>query len=280
MEQQISLFDNEPDTVMYKHKLTLEKIKNELINFGLTKNQAKVFIYLGKYGTKTASEIAQALQLPRTETYHLVNSLQNMGVVLIELTHPTKYTAKEMREAVSTLVKQEQERIGNLATKEESLSEMWKEIPYFAVETNESKSEKMQLLQGTGPIINKIKEMITHSSEDFRIYGSVSDLLRMYHSDVFDWIESAPTNLKLVVTPLKKSPEFLSEMDSDKIKVISLNSENKCFIVNDKKEVLIFMRNATHPSRQTFAWWSNSETLVDMMCSLFDLSWEKGEMLL
>jgi len=280
MEQQISLFDNEPDTTMYKHKLTLEKIKSELINFGLTKNQAKVFIYLGKYGTKTASEIAQALQLPRTETYHLVNSLQNMGVVLIELTHPTKYTAKEMREAVSTLVKQEQERIGNLATKEESLSEMWKEIPYFAVETNESKSEKMQLLQGTGPIINKIKEMITHSSEDFRIYGSVSDLLRMYHSDVFDWIESAPTNLKLVVTPLKKSPEFLSEMDSDKIKVISLNSENKCFIVNDKKEVLIFMRNATHPSRQTFAWWSNSETLVDMMCSLFDLSWEKGEMLL
>ena len=280
MEQQISLFDNEPDTAMYKHKLTLEKIKSELINFGLTKNQAKVFIYLGKYGSKTASEIAKALQLPRTETYHLVNSLQNMGVVLIELTHPTKYTAKEMSEAVSTLVKQEQERIGNLATKEESLSEMWKEIPYFAVETNESKSEKMQLLQGTGPIINKIKEMITHSSEDFRIYGSVTDLLRMYHSDVFDWIESAPTNLKLVVTPLNKSPEFLSEMDSDKIKVIPLNSENKCFIVNDKKEVLIFMRNATHPSRQTFAWWSNSETLVDMMCSLFDLSWEKGEMLL
>ena len=79
---QISLFDNESDTAMYKHKLTLEKIKNELINFGLTKSQAKVFIYLGKYGSKTASEIAKALQLPRTETYHLVNSLQNIGLVV------------------------------------------------------------------------------------------------------------------------------------------------------------------------------------------------------
>jgi len=279
MEQQIILFDNEPDTAMYKHKLTLEKIKNELINFGLTKSQAKVFIYLGKYGSKTASEIAKALQFPRTETYHLVNSLQNIGLVVAELTHPTKYTAMEMKEAITTLVNQEQERIDTLANKEESLSELWKEIPFFAVETDESKSEKMQLLHGTGPITNKIKEMISHSGEDFRIYGSISDLVRMYHSDVFDWIESAPTNLKLVVSPLNKKSEFLSELNSDNIRVIPSNAENKCFIVNDKKEVLIFMRNATHPSRQTFAWWSDSETLVDMMSSLFDLSWEKGEML-
>ncbi len=276
---QISLFDSESDTAMYKHKLTLEKIKNELINFGLTKSQAKVFIYLGKYGSKTASEIAKALQLPRTETYHLVNSLQNIGLVVAELDHPTKYNALEMKEAISTLVNQEQERIDNLANKEESISAMWKEIPFFVVETDESKSEKMQLLHGTGPITNKIKEMISSSSEDFRIYGSVSDLLRMYHSDVFDWIENSSTNLKLIVSPVNKKSEFLSEINSDKIRAIPSNSENKCFIINDKKEVLIFMRNATHPSRQTFAWWSDSETLVDMMDSLFELSWEKGEAL-
>ena len=277
--ESISLFDNESDTAMYKHKLTLEKIKNELIDFGLTKSQAKVFIYLGKYGSKTASEIAKALQLPRTETYHLVNSLQNMGLVVAELCHPTKYTAMDMREAVATLVKQEQDRIDNLANKEESLSSMWKEIPFFAVETDESKSEKMQLLHGNGPITNKIKEMVGSSSEDIRIYGSVSDLLRMYHSDVFDWIEEAPTNLKMVVSPLNKTPEFLSEMNSELLRAMPSNSENKCFVVNDKKEVLIFMRNATHPTRQVFAWWSDSETLVDMMISLFELSWEKGEAL-
>jgi sugar-specific transcriptional regulator TrmB len=276
---QINLFDNESDTAMYKHKLTLEKIKNELINFGLTKSQAKVFIYLGKYGSKTASEIAKALQLPRTETYHLVNSLQNIGLVVAELSHPTKYTAMDMREAVATLIKQEQDKIDILANKEESLSEMWKEIPFFAVETDESKSEKMQLLHGNGPITNKIKEMVGSSSEEIKIYGSVSDLLRMYHSDVFDWVESASTSLKLVVSPLNQSPEFLSEMNSDSIRAMPSNSENKCFVVNDKKEVLIFMRNATHPTRQVFAWWSDSETLVDMMSSLFELSWEKGESL-
>lgn len=278
-ENQITLFDNDSDTELYKHKLTLERIKNELINFGLTSNQSKVFIYLGKYGSKTASEISKALQLPRTETYHLVNSLQNLGLVTAELAHPTKYSAMEMKQAIETLVKQEQQRINNLAGKEASLSELWKQIPFFVVETDESKSEKMQLLHGMGPITNKIKEMTDSSIESFKIYGSITDVLRFYHSDVFDWIEESSSDLQMVISPIGKTPEFISELDQKKIRAITSNSDNKCFMINDAKEVLIFMRNATHPTRQTFAWWSDSETLVDMMTSLFDLSWERGETL-
>ena len=278
-QQEITLFENESETELYQHKIALEKIKNELINFGLTANQSKVFIYLGKYGAKTASEISKALQLPRTETYHLVNSLQNLGLVTAQMEHPTKYSAMEMKQAIETLVKQEQRRIDSLAGKEESLSKLWKQVPFFVVETDESKSEKMQLLHGMGPITNKIKEMVGNSSESIKIYGSIPDVLRFYHSDVFDWIDNSKSEMELVISPLSKTPEFISELDQKKIRAINSNSDNKCFVINDKKEVLIFMRNATHATRQTFAWWSDSETLVDMMSSLFDLSWEKGEAL-
>jgi len=277
--QEITLFDNDSETELYKHKITLERIKNELISFGLTANQSKVFIYLGKYGSKSASEIAKALQMPRTETYHLVNSLQNMGLVTAELVHPTKYSAMEMKQAIETLVKQEQQRINTLAGKEESLSKLWKEVPFFVVETDESKSEKMQLLHGMGPIINKIKEMTETSTDSIKIYGSIPDVLRLYHSDVFDWIDESSSELQMVISPLSKTPEFISEIDSKKIRTITSDSDKKCFIINDAKEILIFMRNANHATRQTFAWWSDSETLVDMMSSLFDLSWEKGDSL-
>lgn len=277
--QEITLFDNDSETELYKHKITLERIKNELISFGLTANQSKVFIYLGKYGSKSASEIAKALQMPRTETYHLVNSLQNMGLVTAELVHPTKYSAMEMKQAIETLVKQEQQRINTLAGKEESLSKLWKEVPFFVVETDESKSEKMQLLHGMGPIINKIKEMTETSTDSIKIYGSIPDVLRLYHSDVFDWIDESSSELQMVISPLSKTPEFISEIDSKKIRAITSDSDKKCFIINDAKEILIFMRNANHATRQTFAWWSDSETLVDMMSSLFDLSWEKGDSL-
>lgn len=275
-EKIITIFDNDPESELYKHKLTLEHIKNELINFGLTSNQSKVFIYLGKYGSKTASEISKALQLPRTETYHLVNSLQNLGLVTAELAHPTKYFVLEMKQAIETLVKQERQRINLLAIKEESLSKLWKEVPFFVVDTDESKSEKMQLLHGLGPIINKIKEMIDNSTESFKIYGSIPDILRFYHSDVFDWLDQSSNDFQMIITPFVKAPEFISELDKKKIRVVPSDIDSKCFLINDKNDVLIFMRNATHPTRETFAWWSDSETLIDMMASLFDLTWEKG----
>lgn len=154
---------------------------------------------------------------------------------------------------------------------------MWKQIPFFVVETSESKSEEMQLLYGAGPISKKIKDMITSSTEDFKVYGTVSAVHRMYYSDIFDWVKESFAEFKLLISPMNNTPDFLSEMESSNIKTVQTNSENKCFIINDNKEVLIFMRNANHPTRQMFARWSDSETLVDMMHTLFDLSWEKGD---
>ena len=260
-----------------------KRIKDVTVRSVLSSNVYKMIgfrmssIYLGKYGSKTASEISKALQLPRTETYHLVNSLQSLGLVIAELAHPTKYTAMEMKTAITTLVKQEQDRIDSLSNKEESLSKLWKEIPFFAVETDESKSEKMQLLHGSGPITNKIKDMINSSKESVRVLGSMADVLRMHYADVFDLVKEASTELEIVISPTSQMPEFLSDFDQDKIRICNQKSDNKCFVINDSKEVLIFMRNANHPSRQIFAWWSDSETLVDMMSTLFELSWEKGE---
>lgn len=276
-DSQITVFDSELDSSLFKYRLKLDKIKNELIKFGLSRNQAKVFIYLGKYGSKMAHEIASALQIPRTETYHILNSLQNKGIVTTELAHPTKYSAIEMRKAIIILIKQEQEKVDSFSEREEELTTLWKEIPFFAVETDESKLEKMQMLQGSTPIIHKIQSMIHESREDFRIFCSERDLSRFYHSDIFDLFEESSTELKLVISPSQKKPDFLSSIDPQKIRLIPKNTENKCFIVSDSKEMLVFLRNATHPSHRTFACWSDSTSLIDIMTSFFDLSWETAE---
>ena len=47
---QTSVFDSTPDSQMYEYKLSVEKLQTELLQYGLTSNQSKVFIYLGKYG--------------------------------------------------------------------------------------------------------------------------------------------------------------------------------------------------------------------------------------
>ena len=41
-----NIFDFEPKSQFYEYKVEIDKIIDELLKFGLTKNQAKVFIYL------------------------------------------------------------------------------------------------------------------------------------------------------------------------------------------------------------------------------------------
>ena len=72
-------------------KTNFEEIRDALVAFGLTPNQSKVFFYLGKIGAKTASDIAKAVNVPRSETYHLLTALQNKGIVEASFQHPIKF---------------------------------------------------------------------------------------------------------------------------------------------------------------------------------------------
>ncbi|WP_166390119.1 helix-turn-helix domain-containing protein [Candidatus Nitrosotalea sp. TS] len=87
-----SIFLSESDSKLYPYKIKMEQVKAELLKFGLSQNQARVFIYLGKYGQKSAPEVSKALEIPRTETYFIINTLQNKGIVTAEFSTPTKYS--------------------------------------------------------------------------------------------------------------------------------------------------------------------------------------------
>ena len=121
-EKSINILNSSPDSKLYEYKLGIERITMELVKFGLTKTQAKVFIYLGKYGSKSSPEVCKDLKLPRTETYHVLNELTNRGIVVSEVSYPTKFSAIPMGKAISTMVKTEQTKIGMLAEKEKEIT--------------------------------------------------------------------------------------------------------------------------------------------------------------
>src|SRR5438093_12281942 len=122
-ETLITIFDNTSDSSLTEHRLTLDKLREDLSKFGLTSNQAKVYIFLGKYGSKTAPEVCKALKLPRTETYHLLTTLQNKGIVSATFQHPIRFSALPLDKAVWLLVNSDTERVNTLETQENSIKE-------------------------------------------------------------------------------------------------------------------------------------------------------------
>ena len=270
-----TVFDSEPESRLHEYKIELEKICDELVKFGLTKNQAKVFTYLGKYGSKTSPEVCKALKLPRTETYNVLNDLLNLGIVSSEFNHPTKYSALPMNKAILIMINDAQEKVNKLSKKELEVTKIWNNVPMFDSESNDGKLEKFQMLQGVPRINNKIKDMIKEAKEDIKIVCTEKDLSRFYYSGLLDMIGTSSVNVNLVISSSQKIPRFIQSIDSSKIRLMPDNvKDNQCFIVKDADQVLVFLRNADQPSKNAFAFWTDTSSLINSMKKLFDYSWQ------
>ncbi len=275
---QVDLFDAEPDSNMYEYKARLDHLKDQLLKFGLTANQAKVYIFLGKYGPKSAPDVFRTLGLPRTETYFILNTLQNQGIVTAELTSPQKFSAIPVGKAILTLVNTQKEKLHDLASLEGELTQLWDDIPAFAVETSETKTEKIQMISGSAPINSKINEMIKNAREKILIFGTEKDLSRFYHVDILEELYDKIIDKKIIISPSQTLPRILEEFDKKTIKIMPQSQEdNQCFIVKDNDEILFFLRNSVHPSHTVFALWAESKALISTLQNLFEYSWNNSE---
>lgn len=277
-EKNLAVFDSEPGSHLYEHRIRLEKIKDELLKFGITSNQAKVYIYLGKCGPKTAPEVFKTLNLPRTETYYILNALQNRGIVSSDLSSPIRYSAVPLEQTFLILLNAEKEKIKVLSEQTKEISELWEQIPGFAVETTDSTSEKLQMIQGQPQIFSKLGNMINSHKEEILIFGSIKDISRLYHSNILDSLSNSIMDVKIIISPAKTIPAFAEKIDKKRIRLLpESKQDNQCFVIKDHEEIILFLRNAVYPSNDIFAMWSDSRALVDSMHNLFDYSWDDGE---
>jgi len=254
-----------------------EEVKEHLTTFGLTPNQIKVFFYLGKIGAKTASEIARAVNVPRSETYHLLTALQNKGIVEASFQHPIKFTSLSIKKTVNVLVNTETERLNKLKKSVPELEKIWERIPGATSETEEKEEEKFKVLQGGNQVNSKIFEMILNTKKECRILGSEKDFMKFYHANFLDALEEHQIDYKLLTPVSKKSKYIFDDLDKSKIKKLcSSVKENLCFLIKDDDEVLFFIKNEGN-SKEMRAIWTNSETIIYSKALLFDNIWAKTE---
>ena len=255
-------------------KANYEEIKEYFSTFGLTANQVKVFFYLGKVGQRSASDIAKAVDIPRSETYHLLTALQNKGIVSATFEHPIKFSVLPIQEAIHVLVSTETERLKKLKKSGPILEKLWEKIPGFTADSNTEPEEKFQVLQGGNQVNSKIFDMILNAKNQCRIFGSEKDMIKFYHANFFEALNEHGIDYKILSPVSKKSQYIFKNMDKTKIKELcSTVKDNLCFLIKDDDEVLFFIKNSTGSNREMRAICTNSETIIYSKSLLFNNYW-------
>jgi len=275
---QTTIFENDPDSRSYEHKQSIDQLQDQFSKFGLTANQCKVYIFLGKYGSKTAPEVCRALKLPRTETYHLLTTLQNKGIASATFQHPIKFSALPLSKAIKSMVNTEKERIKKLEKQEEELTKLWNTIPNYHNEPDVPKEDKFQMLQGENQIYGKINDMIINTKKEFQLIGNEKDFLKFYHANFLEPLDKSDLELKILTNSSTRTLYVFDEIDRTNVKKIPANTNGDiCFVIKDNEEVLFFMKNSESGKENITAMWTNSNAMIYSKKLLFDLLWSKSK---
>ncbi len=251
-----------------------EEIRDELLKFGLTSNQVKVFFYLGKFGSKTAIEISRSLRMPRTETYHLLSSLQSKGIVLSSFNHPTKFSSVPLDKAMVALINAESARLNSLKSSEPLLKTLWDKVPNLGAGSKDTEEEKFQVLRGGNQVNSKIIGMLSNTKNEFLILGCEKDFLRFYHADFLDIIKNNSIDYKLLTSTSEKAWYIFDDIDKSKVRQLESSiKDNLCFLIKDEKEILIFVKNSQITNKEVTALWTNSESMIYSNILLFKNLW-------
>lgn len=279
--QLLSFLNSTPDSTLYQFMLPADKLKLRLSKFGLTPNESKIFIFLGKYGPKTATETAKTLKVPRTETYRILSNLQNKGIVSSTFDHPTRFSMLSISESLGVLVKSAIEHVKSLESQKGEIMEIWDSIPSFTRETNNIPEEKFQILKGQNSIISNMDEMIGEAQSSLLLLGPERYFMKLYHTDSLDLLESSTTEIRILTSCSENSIPIFKKITHAKIKRLPYGIQNSlCFMIKDENELISLIRNDLLSAQSMMAIRTNSDTLVYTMKLLFDNVWSASENLI
>ncbi|MDH3677002.1 MAG: TrmB family transcriptional regulator [Nitrosopumilus sp.] len=260
------------------HKESMKKINENLVQYGLTPNQSKVYLYLTKTGEKTASAISKNLNIPRTESYHLLNSLEQKGIIFSIFGKPTKFNSVSINDALTIIIDNEKKRLLDLELKKEKILTLWETVPKYVDDSENVDGNKFQILQGRNSILVKIERMVKSAKIDVMVLGSDSNFIKFYHTEFVNLLKTTKAELQVLTTYSKKGQFALDGIPLNTIKKLDENNRhNFSFIIKDENEVVFFINSG---SSELMAIWTDSKSFVSTLKSLFKLIWRKSAFVL
>jgi len=88
---------------------SLDEKAEILSDFGLTHNQAKVYIAIAQLGLASVSQVSKLSKVRREDVYRMLPKLEKKGLIEKTLGKPTKIRATPVEDALSILIKREQD---------------------------------------------------------------------------------------------------------------------------------------------------------------------------
>ncbi len=259
-----------------------EKNVEVLLDFGLTRNQAKVYIAIAKLRLAPVGQISKVSKVRREDVYRILPKLEKMGLVEKLLGKPTKIRATPVEEALSILIKHEEDtsrkRVSALKAQTETFLKHFARAPRLEME----EKPHFALLSKRENIMARMLAMVKNAEKEIDIVFSRSQIMQFLHAFTEELKRIVKKGGRVRI--ISELPEYedslprvieehISPGNSIDLRYTDLPSSH--YIIVDFKETLISTTTegnmAEHPCL-----WTNSDSLVGVFQGDFENLWHNS----
>ncbi|HYB67650.1 MAG TPA: helix-turn-helix domain-containing protein [Candidatus Acidoferrales bacterium] len=255
----------------------ISDIVAELQEYGLTRNEARVLVFLAKTGPSKASEVARAVLINRTETYRTIRNLQRRGLVEATLERPVRLQSVPFEKCLSILIEERRARLRILEQRGEALR---RQFDVVRVEPVTHEVERFQVVEGRLRIEQRLHGMCSQAQKSVMTVLSPSEMVRADTAGLFDMLgHGVKGGLRVrVITSIVQPNLEIVEKLRQHIEIRHLDLKAKPIprvSIIDDNEALFEISTADESPRmeEEVALWINSRAFVRNLQAYFDEMW-------
>ena len=260
-----------------------DKLLNELTSFGLTGNEAKVYLSLLQLSKASAAEIAKLANIPRQEVYRVLPRLEKICLVEVIIDKPTKYLAISPQDVLNQLVGLQEETLERhlleLRRKKTKLEDELKKVEGRSAGTIRPEPIRFMLISGQNLINERIREMLQKATNEVLWIAPKAEIKRGVEVDRDKLLYNCTKrNVKVrIVTEI-------DETNVDEVEKLSKFCEIKHSLgvtsvatIVDHKELII--GSAIYPGENSVGsvlmheLWTNDSSQINLMRDFFEKVW-------
>lgn len=254
------------------------EIVSALTGFGLDERSARVFYHLSRLGPSTASEIAQATDVQRTEVYRVMEDLEGHGFVDKTLERPRRYTPHPIEEALEEKLKQRQRRVEELEAASSRLVDAWPQADH----SEEAHRQRFSVHQGRSQIHGLLDRMLGNATDEVLMVALHRGLGRLDTMGVVDdLIDRASDGVDVrLLTEIDDERSGVLDRLSQAAEIRHLNLPGYAqLVIVDRDEIALFVSLdpvvSTQGAGETVLW-LNARDFILAQTALFDMLWTTG----
>jgi len=250
-----------------------------LKDFGLSDDEAQIYLGLLRMGGAKASEVSYFTKIDRVKAYKMLENLKNFGFITSTLSSPAIFSANNIEKTLDDVIQRKLLESEKLQSHKFHLLQL---LENFKVKETETSLPRLTVISGRANIYYQMIKLIDEAQDELYLAVSVSDLIRMFYTNIPEALEKA--RKRNVIIKLITELEITTKLDCvqrlgfNYFKIAKLPSQGRILCNSD--QVVVSGYTSTSSSQQTYedsALITNSDEIGGSMRSLCKYMWSTGQ---